>query len=145
MRIKFHSIKVKNVKSSSKFRAQWSQSSTPGIWSRSLEPFGSNLFGAKAPIWNSLTFSAMKVMQFSAQELSFPFCDIYTRSVLHGEYPDIYKLEVVTPAAKVYPPRTVKDLRKISGTPNFSRIFEQLLAEIMIEDIKPTCDPFGYK
>ena len=83
----------------------------------------------------------MKVIQFCVEELSFLLCDIYTRSVLHGEYPDIYKLEVVTPAAKVYPPRTVKDLRKIAGTPNFPRIFEQFLAEIMIEDMKPTRDP----
>jgi hypothetical protein len=65
-------------------------------------------------------------------------------SFLYGEYPDIYKLEIVTPVAKVYPPRTVKDLRKFSGTPNFSRIFEQFLAEIMIEDMKPTPDPSQY-
>jgi hypothetical protein len=38
----------------------------------------------------------------------------------------------------------VKDLRKISGTPNFSRIYEQFLAEIVIEDMKPTRDPSQY-
>ena len=86
----------------------------------------------------------MTIIKFCAEELSFPLCDIYTRSVLYGEYPDIYKLEIVTPAAKVYPPRTVKDLRKIAGTPNFSKIFEQFLAEIMIEDMKPTRDPSQY-
>ena len=86
----------------------------------------------------------MTIIKFCAEELSFPLCDIYTRSVLYGEYPDIYKLEIVTPAAKVYPPRTVKDLRKIAGTPNFSKIFEQFLAEIMIEDMKLTCDPSQY-
>ena len=86
----------------------------------------------------------MTLIKFCAEELSFPLCDIFTRSVLYGEYPEIYKLEIVTPVAKVYPPRTVKDLRKISGTPNFSRIFEQFLAEIMIEDMKPTRDPSQY-
>jgi hypothetical protein len=50
----------------------------------------------------------------------------------------------VTPVAKVYPPLTVKDLRKIAGTHNFSKIFEQFLAEIMIEDMKPTRDPSQY-
>ena len=36
------------------------------------------------------------------------------------------------------------DLRKISGTPNFSKIFERFLAEIMIEDMKPQRDPSQY-
>ena len=86
----------------------------------------------------------MKVIKFCAEELSFPLSDVYTRAVLFGEYPDIYKLEIVTPAPKVYPPQTVKDLRKIAGTPNFSKIFEKFLAEIMIEDMKPARDPSQY-
>ena len=86
----------------------------------------------------------MKVIKYCAEELSFPLSDIYTRAILHGEYPDIYKLEIVTPAPKVYPPQTTRDLRKIAGTPNFSRIFEKFLAEIMIEDMKPTRDPSQY-
>ena len=87
----------------------------------------------------------MKVIKFCAEELSFPLSDIYTRSVLYGEYPDIYKLEIVTPAPKVYPPQTTKDLRKIAGTPNFSKIFERFLAEIMLEDMKPVrdCSQYG--
>ena len=83
-------------------------------------------------------------IKFCAEELSFPLCDIYTRAVLFGEYPDIYKIEIVTPVPKVYPPQTVKDLRKIAGTPNFSRIFEQFLAEIRIYDMKPNRDPSQY-
>ena len=86
----------------------------------------------------------MRLIKFCAEELSFPLCDIYTRAVLFGEYPDIYKIEIVTPVPKVYPPQTVKDLRKISGTPNFSRIFEKFLAEIMIYDMQPNRDPSQY-
>ena len=86
----------------------------------------------------------MRVVKFCAEELSFPLCDIYTRAVLYGEYPAIYKIEIVTPVPKVFPPQTVKDLRKIAGTPNFSRIFETFLAEIMIDDMKPTRDPSQY-
>jgi hypothetical protein len=63
----------------------------------------------------------MKVIRLCEEELSFPLSDIYTRAILYGEYPNLYKLEIVTPAAKVYPPQTAKDLRKISGTPNFSK------------------------
>ena len=86
----------------------------------------------------------MRVIKFCAEELSFPLSDIYTRAVLYGEYPDIYKIEIVTPVPKIYPPQTVKDLRKIAGTPNFSRIFEKFLAEIMIYDMKPTRDSSQY-
>ena len=37
-----------------------------------------------------------------------------------------------------------KNLRKIAGTPNFSRIFEKFLAEIMISDMKSSRDPSQY-
>ena len=46
----------------------------------------------------------MRVIQFCAEELSFPLSDIYTRAVLYGEYPDIYKIEIVTPVPKICPP-----------------------------------------
>ena len=86
----------------------------------------------------------MKLIKFCAEELSFPLSDIYSRALSHGEYPDIYKLEIVTPVPKCYPAKTTKDLRKIAGTQNFSRIFEKILAEVMIEDMRPTRDPFQY-
>ena len=47
------------------------------------------------------------------------------------EYPDSYKLEIVTPVPKCFPPQVTTDLRNIAGTPNFSRIFEKFLTEIM--------------
>ena len=86
----------------------------------------------------------MKVIQCCAEELSFPLAEIYTRAVGFGEYPDIYKLEIVTLAPKVYPPQTAKDLRKIAGTLNFSKIFEKFLAEGMIKDMKMSRDPAQY-
>ena len=86
----------------------------------------------------------MKLIKYCAEELSFPLYDIYLRALVFGEYPDVYKVEIVTPAPKVYPTETLKDLRKIAGTPNFSNIFEGILAEVMIEDMKPTRDPSQY-
>ena len=44
----------------------------------------------------------------------------------------------------MYPPLTTKDLRKIAGTPNFSKIFETFLAEVMIDDMKISRDPSQY-
>ena len=86
----------------------------------------------------------MKVIKYCAEELSFPLSDIYTRAIIFGEYPDIYKLEIVTPVPKVYPVQTTRDLRKIAGTKNFSRIFEMFLSEIMIEDMKLSRDMSQY-
>ena len=58
-----------------------------------------------------------------------------------GEYPNIWKLEIVTPAPKVYHPASEDQLRKISCTKNFSKFFESILAEYLIEDMRPGSDP----
>ena len=86
----------------------------------------------------------IKVIKLFGYELSFPLSNIYKRGAKYGEYPDVWKMEIVTPAPKVYPPQTPKDLRKISGTLNFSKIYEKFLAEAMISDMKPTSDPSQY-
>ena len=78
----------------------------------------------------------MKLITFCAEELS--------QSGNKREYPDIYKMEIVTPAPKVYPPQKTSDLRKISGTLSFSKIFEKIIAEVMLEDMKPSRDPSQY-
>ena len=82
-----------------------------------------------------------KIVKKFAFYLSFPLEDVFNRSVTHGEYANIWKLEIVTPAPKVYPPANEDELRKISCTKNFSKIFENILADFLIEDMKPTSDP----
>ena len=86
----------------------------------------------------------MKLIKFCAEDMSFPLAEIYERAIKHGEYPNVYKYEIVTPVPKTYPPQTCKDLRKISGTPNFSQIFEKIIAEVILEDMKPSRDPSQY-
>ena len=76
--------------------------------------------------------------------MSFPLSDIYNRAVMFGEYPDIYKLEIVTPVTKSYPTQSTKQLRKISGTKNCSKIFELFLSEIMTEDMEISRDRSQY-
>ena len=56
----------------------------------------------------------------------------------------IYKLEIVTPVPKCYPPQSTNDLRKIAGTKNFSKIFEKFLSEIIIQDMKLSRDVSQY-
>ena len=73
----------------------------------------------------------VKVIKKFAYELSFPLSNIFTRCCNAGEYPDIWKLETVTPVPKKYPAEAPNNLRKISGTLNFSKLFEKFHAEAM--------------
>ena len=59
-----------------------------------------------------------KIINEFALEPSDLMSDIITCMVSRGAFPDIWKLEMVTPAPKVYPPSTIDDLRKISGLRN---------------------------
>ena len=65
-------------------------------------------------------------------------------SVRRGEYPKIYKFEISTPVPKVYPTETKSQLRNISGLFNFDKVFEKLLAELMIADMEAKLDPAQY-
>ena len=83
------------------------------------------------------------ILEF-ADVLSYPLYDIFKRSLDTGEYANVWKFEYVTPVPKVFPPKTIDELRKISGITNFSKIFESFIAEIMVEDMKPNRDPSQY-
>ena len=86
----------------------------------------------------------LKVIKLFGYELSFPLSNIFIRCCHAGEYPNLWKLETVTPVPKQYPPKEPKHLRKISGTLNFSKLFEKFLAEAIIEDMLPSSDPSQY-
>ena len=88
-------------------------------------------------------FPAKLVKTFAAY-LAEPLADIINTSVRRGEYPNIYKFEVSTPVPKVYPTQSTAQLRNISGLFNFDKIFEKLLAEMMISDMSNNLDPAQY-
>ena len=56
-----------------------------------------------------------------------------------------WKLEWITPGPKVTHPKTVTDLRKISSTSDYSKVFEGFLKDWIMEDISEKLDigPFG--
>ena len=54
------------------------------------------------------------------------------------------KLEVVTPVPKISQPKSVDDLRKISGLNNLNKIFEKIICRYMIKDMKSNMDPSQY-
>ena len=77
-------------------------------------------------------------------ELSFPLAHIVNSCLVNGVYPNIWKVESVTPAPKVFPPERLKDLRKISGLLNFSKITDKIIGDFLIEDMAKTRDKSQY-
>ena len=86
----------------------------------------------------------MKLISEFSFELSRPIAHIVNSCLSKGVYPDIWKLEYVTPVPKVHPPEKLSDLRRISGLLNLSKITDKIVAEIITEDMKSTRDRSQY-
>jgi hypothetical protein len=85
-----------------------------------------------------------RILKQFSQEISIPVTDVINSSIKQGVWPDIFKLEIVTPVPKVYPPKNIDDLRNISGLLNLDKIAEKLISKMMIEDMKAKIDPSQY-
>ena len=66
--------------------------------------------------------------------------NIINKGLLQGVYPNLWKLETVTPVPKSYPPEELSQLRKISGLFNFSKITDKILGEYLAKDMTATKD-----
>ena len=77
-------------------------------------------------------------------ELSLPLTNIYRCCLEKGVYPNQWKQELVTPVPKVVSPLTIKDLRKITCTSEFSKLFEGIVIDWIYEDIGCSIDPAQY-
>ena len=77
--------------------------------------------------------------EFSA-DLTSPVTDIINKSLRVGEYPKLWKQEYISPVPKVTHPKTIKDLRKISSTSDYSKVYESFLKDWIMEDISPNID-----
>ena len=86
----------------------------------------------------------IKLLSEFSVELAFPLSHIISFCLKEGIYPEIWKIESVTPVPKVFPPEKLEDLRKISGLLNCSKITDKIIGEMVIEDMKPTRDPSQY-
>ena len=73
-------------------------------------------------------------------ELAGPITDIINTSLTQSQYPKLWQKEWVTPVPKVTHPQEIKDLRKISCTSDFSKLYEGFLKEWIIEDIYDKLD-----
>ena len=65
-------------------------------------------------------------------------------SIDQNEYPRMWKIEKVSPVPKKYPPETENDIRKISGTHYFSKLFERFIVKWIHEDVDKNLDPANY-
>ena len=85
-----------------------------------------------------------KIWKIFAAYLAEPLTDIFNTSLSRAEYPKIYKFEIQTPVAKVIPCLKLEQIRNISGLLTPDKIFETLLSELIIEDMKGKIDVAQY-
>ena len=85
-----------------------------------------------------------KIIREFSVELAEPLCNIFNSASLVGTWPQLWKHEIVTPIPKKFPPKSKEDLRRISGTKNFSKVYEALLSETIIKDIQPSISSSQY-
>ena len=85
-----------------------------------------------------------KIIKKIAAYIAEPLTDIINTSIKRGEYPNIYKHEIITPIPKVFPCSSLDQLRNISGLFQFDKIMEKLISKLIISDMKKTRDMSQY-
>ena len=83
------------------------------------------------------------IKEFST-ELAIPLTHIYKCSIQEGHVPQVWKNATITPVPKKSSPETPGDLRPISLTPTFSKVLEQFIVPLIMEDIRPSLDKYQY-
>ena len=81
-----------------------------------------------------------KLRRACSVELTTPLTNIINTSLYQSQYPKLWQHEWVTPAPKVTNPKVIKDLRKISCTSDFSKLYEGFLKDWIVEDIYHNLD-----
>ena len=72
-----------------------------------------------------------------AEFLAEPLTNIFNTCLREGKYPSAWKQEYVTPVPKhTKNLETLKDVRKIASTSDYSKIFESFLLELINQDIQ---------
>ena len=88
-------------------------------------------------------FPAKLLKQFS-RYFAKPIQNLINSSIKQGKWPDIFKIEIVTPVPKEYPVKNVDQLRNISGLKNLDKVAEKLISKLIISDMKEKMDPTQY-
>ena len=82
-----------------------------------------------------------KVLKHFSKFLANPVTNVINSMIQQGCWPDILKIENVTPVPKKFPPKNVDELRNISGLLNLDKIAEKIISKLMISDMKDQIDP----
>ena len=77
-------------------------------------------------------------------ELATPMTDIINTCLNQQCFPTLWKRELITPVPKITHPKVIKDLRKISGTSDFSKVYEGFLKDWIVSDISGKIDVGQY-
>ena len=81
-----------------------------------------------------------KLKKEFAPELACPVSNIINQCLNQQRFPDIWKNEWVTPVPKITHPKQLSDLRKISCTSDYAKLFEGILKDWILEDISDKFD-----
>ena len=78
----------------------------------------------------------VKLLKESSAHLAHPLTEVFNSSLIQGVYQNIYKCEVCTPVPKTYPVEKMEQMRNISGLLTSDKVFEKLLSELIISDMR---------
>ena len=113
-------------------------SQIPQVEEKEVQYTLAGLDTSKSNVQNDIPAKILK--EFSA-DLAKPVSNVINASLKQGKWPDIYKLEIVTPVPKEFPPKDVDQLRNISGLLNLDKVSEKIISKMIISDMKGKMDP----
>ena len=84
-----------------------------------------------------------KIIHFFSGQISKPLCNIFNTIFIDGKYPEMWKMEYITPVQKCYPPTQISEFRPISSLLSWAKISDKLLASYIIEDMSKDKRQYG--
>ena len=84
-----------------------------------------------------------KIISYFSNEISKPLCNIINSIFIDSTYPEIWKTEFITPAAKVYPPTSMSEYRPISGMLSFAKVTDKIISSYIITDMTKDKRQYG--
>ena len=85
-----------------------------------------------------------KLRNECSAHLAAPLSMLFNNCLSQSVYPVLWKQEYVTPAPKISHPQDISDLRKISGTLDFSKTFERFLKDWILQNVCDNIDISQY-
>ena len=85
-----------------------------------------------------------KLIKVAAESIAIPLTNVINASIKLGQWPNIYKLETITPVPKVRPSKSLDELRPISNLFTYCKIGEKIICEMIVEDMVEKMDPFQF-